>query len=352
MATQKREAVSEITSRDIVLSPEMSQAIAMAERKPRAITHFIKESIALATMDEQTATECLYALPRKERDPITGDQVTKWIEGPSARLAEIINYEWGNCRAEGKITDDFGEYVTAQGTFVDLEKNSGVRTEVRRRITTKRGDRYSADMIAQTGNAAISIARRNAILAGIPKVFWSKIYEAARQVVKGDSTTLVNRRSEAVRFMTNFGATPQMICDTLGVKSIEEIGLDHIATLRGMATAIKEGEHTIEEIFGKKDQPAQPTDDKNKSAPAAGSTTAKAKAALQGKPAADADKPDEKALTALRSAADKAGVGENALIERFKVDKLEVLTREQYEEAMRYCATVLAGGAPPEEAGK
>jgi hypothetical protein len=337
------------TAIEVVLTPEMNQAIAMADRKPRSIPAFIKESVALVTMDETTAEDCLYALPRTETDPITGKKEKKTIEGPSARLAEIINYQWGNCRAEGKITDDRGEFVTAQGTFVDLEKNSGVRTEVRRRITTRRGDRYSADMIMQTGNAAISIARRNAILAGIPKVFWSKIYEAARQTVAGDSQTLINRRGKAIAHMQKLGVTVEMIIEALGVQSTEDIGLDHLVTLRGIATAIREGETTVEEAFSKKDaqQPAgdAAADQKNKNAPKPGATTAKAKSALKG-----SDKKgglDEQSLTSLRSSADKAGVAENALIEKFQVESLEVMTREQYEEAMRYVAGVIADNAPP-----
>lgn len=337
-----------VSAMDIVLTPEMNQAIAMAERKPRTIKRFLASSIELATMDEQTAAECLYALPRKERDPITGEQVTKMIEGPSARLAEIINYEWGNCRAEGRITDDRGDFVTAQGTFVDLEKNSGVRTEIRRRITTRNNQRFSADMIAVTGNAAISIARRNAILAGIPKVFWIRVYEAARKVVAGDAHTLVNRRSEALAYMQKIGVTAEMVTRTLGVDSVEAITIDHLATLRGFATAIKENEATIEEIFAPKDAAASgsatagtTTNDKKKSnAPAPGATTAKAKNALK-KDLAESD------FTTLRQTIDKAGIGENAIIEMFSVDRLESMTREQVEEATRYAMTVLAGGAPP-----
>lgn len=341
-----------VTPMDVILTPEMSQAIAMADRKPRAIKTFIKESIELATMDEQTAADCLYALPRKERDPITGDTVTKMIEGPSARLAEIINYQWGNCRAEGKITDDRGDFVTAQGTFIDLEKNSGVRTEVRRRITTKNGSRFGADMIMQTGNAAISIARRNSILAGIPKVFWVKIYEAARKAVAGDSHTLVNRRSVALQYMQKIGVTAEMILETLELKSVEDIGLDHLVKLSGMATAIKEGEATIEEIFHKKDGPKDVAtsngDDskkKGKNAAPVGTTTQKARDALNRKKE-DSGVLDEQSIAALRRGADMAGVGENALLEKFQVESFSVMTREQYDDALRYVSGILADNPP------
>lgn len=347
MADSKHEVIT--ATNDITLTPEMSQAIAMAERKPRSLTGFIKNCTALATMDEQTAADCLYALPRKEKDDATGKFVTKMIEGPSARFAEIINYEWGNCRAEGRITDDRGEFVTAQGTWVDLEKNSGVRTETRRRITTKRGDRYSADMIMQTGNAAISIARRNAILAGIPKVFWIKIYEAARQVVAGDARTLVNRRDDALAYMQKIGATTEMVLAALDVKGVEEITLDHLATLRGMATAIKEGEATIEEIFSKKEpeQAGAPPAKNGKEPPKPGATTAKAKDALKGKDAPRSRKPEQSELEALVAIRDKAGVPDNALLKRYDIDDLGQLSGEQFEDAMRFLAGVLTANDVP-----
>lgn len=341
----------ELTTHDpsltqLISKAEIDQQIATAKQYPRSIKHFISTGIELATLDEQTAEDCIYALPRTETDPITGKKEKKTIEGPSARLAEIAHHAWGNCIAGARVLDDRGEFVTAQGVFHDLETNSKVSFEVRRRITTRRGDRYSADMIGVTGNAAASIALRNAVFKGIPKAFWSKIYEAARKVVAGDSETLVNRRGKAVAHMQKLGVTVEMIIETLGVQSLEDIGLDHLVTLRGIATAIKEGEVTVEEAFPKKDAATPAADEKkNPSAPAPGATTKKAKTALKGADTAkDVDAP---ALDSLRRAADKAGIAENALIEKYQIASLEVLTKDQYDEAMKYVAGVIASNTPP-----
>lgn len=328
----------------LISKAEIDQQIATAKQYPRSVKKFIDKAIELATLDDDTADECIYALPRREKDPITGKTEMKMIEGPSARLAEIAHHAWGNCIAGARVLDDRGEFVTAQGVFHDLETNSKVSFEVRRRITTKRGDRYSADMIAVTGNAAASIALRNAVFKGIPKAFWSKIYEAARKVVAGDAQTLVNRRSKALDHMMKLGATPEMIVKLLGVQSTQDIGLDHLVQLRGIATAIKENETTVEEVFGKLDDqnpPAGGADTKkNPDAPKPGSTTAKAKTALK---RGDKNKLDEREIESLKKSADVAGVGENALLEKFQVESLEVMTRDQYEEAMRYVADLLAG---------
>ncbi len=230
---------------------EIDQQITTAKQYPRGIRQFLDEAKALVTLNEQVAQECIYALPRKERDQATGKTITKNIEGPSARFAEIIAHSWGNARAGARTVDETGDFVTAQGVFHDLEKNVAITYEVKRRITDKHGRRYNADMIGVTANAACSIALRNAVLKGIPKAFWQPLYESARQVVMGDAKTLANRRSDALAFLQKLGATQEMVLELLEVKGIEDITLDHLVTLRGLATAIKDGDTTVEQAFAK-----------------------------------------------------------------------------------------------------
>jgi hypothetical protein len=163
-------ALSQITS------SEIEQQVAVARRFPRSITGFRREATQLVTMDEDTAGECMYALPR----------AGKKIEGPSARFAEIIANSWGNCRAGARTMDDDGKFVTAMGFFFDTQKNVAITYEVKRRITDKDGKTFKDDMIGVTANAACSIALRNAILKGVPKAFWKPVYDAARKCAIGD----------------------------------------------------------------------------------------------------------------------------------------------------------------------
>src|SRR3954464_1853056 len=136
--------------------PEIGREIATAKRFPRSVTTFMRRAKEMATLTPEIAASCIYALPRKEN----GRQ--KNIEGPSARLAEICASAWGNLRAEGKVLGNDDQFVTARGTAWDVESNVAIAYEVKRRITTSKGDRYGADMIGVTGNAAASIALRNA----------------------------------------------------------------------------------------------------------------------------------------------------------------------------------------------
>ncbi len=233
----------DISSLAVLNKSEIFQQIETARRFPRSIVQFRKEALQLVTLDETTAAECIYALPRGG----------KTIIGPSARFAEIINYSWGNTRAGARVVSVGEEFVTAQGLFYDLEKNTAISYEVQRRISDKNGRRYNADMIGVTSNAASSIGLRNAILKGIPKALWNPMYEAARKVVAGDVRTLANRRDEAIKAFAIFGIKPEQIFTVLGIQGIQDMTIDHLVVLKGLLTAIQDGDTTPEQAFARQD---------------------------------------------------------------------------------------------------
>lgn len=218
---------------------EIDMQVATAHKWPRSIKRFRQEALQMVTLNESVAESCIYALPRGN----------KTIEGPSARFAEVVASAWGNCRAGARVVSDAGDFITAQGVFHDLERNVAITYEVQRRITDSKGRRYNADMIGVTGNAASSIALRNAILKGVPKAFWDDMYQAARSTVMGDFQTLANRREEAMKAFIALGVKKEQVYAKLGVNGIEDIGLEHLVTLRGLITAIKEGDTTPEQAF-------------------------------------------------------------------------------------------------------
>lgn len=233
---------------ELVTRTEYDVQISTAKKYPRSIKQFINTAMEMVTLNTSIADECIYALPRDG----------KTIEGPSARFAEIIVSAWGHARSGARIVAEDDKWITAQGVCHDLQNNSLITIEIRRRITNKQGKRFNDDMVGVTGNAASSIALRQAILKVIPKAFWSPIYEEARKVVMGDAKTLVNRRADALAYLQKFGATQEMVIAKLGVKGAEDITLEHLVTLKGFATAMKDGEATVEKIFAK-DEPATTT---------------------------------------------------------------------------------------------
>lgn len=236
---QPADLVPEDSTITLIGRSEIEHQISTARRFPRSIKRFRDEALQMVTLSESVAEQCIYALPRDG----------KTIEGPSARFAEVIASAWGNNRAGARVIDDSGDFVTAQGVFHDLERNVAITYEVQRRITDKHGRRYKPDMIGVTANAACSIALRNAILKGVPKAFWEDMYSEARKVIMGNVQTLANRRASAIAAFQRFGITPEKVCEKLAVAGIEDIGLEHLVTLRGLLTAIKDGDTTPEDAF-------------------------------------------------------------------------------------------------------
>lgn len=244
----------------LVSDAEVDTQVATARRFPRSITSFMRRAQEMATLTPEIAAACIYALPRDG----------KTIEGPSARFAEVVMNAWGNMRAEGKTLGDDGQYVTSRGVAWDLEANTAIGYEVKRRITNRNGQTYNADMITVTGNAGASIALRNAILKAIPTPFWKPIYNACRKVVAGDVKTFASRRDNMLHEFAVMGVTEERLCAALGLKGKLDITLDHMATLAGFFTALKDGDTTIEEAFpeqGGLGSP-QPAQRKSQQAPA------------------------------------------------------------------------------------
>ena len=229
---------------------EVDQQITTARAYPRSITTAVKNITTLATLDDKSAGECIYALPRGGKP----------IKGPSIRLAEIIASQWGNCRVGARVVhvDRVEKFVEAEGVFHDLESNTATTSRVRRRLSDKSGRLLNDDMIVVTGNAACAIAKRNAILGAVPKAVWRKAYDTVERVIAGDVKTLVERRATAMKAFAAFGVKPEQIFEALDVAGMDDVTSDHIVTLVGMHSALKSGEETVEAMFGPKPSEVPP----------------------------------------------------------------------------------------------
>lgn len=218
---------------------EADIAITTAKKFPRSISKFRQDAMSMATADVDVAASCFYRLQR-------GGKV---IEGPSARLAEIIASAWGNMKFGARVVAEDDKFITAQGVAHDLEKNVFTSIEVRRRITDKNGNRFNDDMIVMTGNAAASIALRNAIFKTIPFSYAKVVYEQAKKTAIGDAKTLGQRRAGMVDAFAKIGVTQEMLLNFVGQSSMEDVGLREIETLIGTFSAIRDGDTTVDEQF-------------------------------------------------------------------------------------------------------
>ena len=235
--------VQGIIQLDAVERANVDSQVATAKQYPRDIRRAVNNSVAMATMDYNTAQSCGYALPRGGK-PITG---------PSVHLAKLIVSNWGNIRAEAKVVQVTDKQVISRGTCWDLENNVATAIEVRRSIVGRNGQRFNDDMITVTGNAANSIAYRNAVFSVIPKAVTDKVYQAAQHLITGDLSDeekVVARRKKCIDFFKEeYGISEEEVVALCGKQTVNQIKSDQIALLLGITQSLKDGDTTIEELM-------------------------------------------------------------------------------------------------------
>lgn len=224
---------------------EFDIQIVTAKRFPRDLTRVKNNCIALVTMDKEIAESCRYTLPRGGKS----------LSGPSVHLARIIAQQYGNIRVDARIKQETDKYIISEAVCFDLETNYACKIEVRRSIIGRTG-RFNDDMITVTGNASNAIAFRNAVLNVIPKGLTDIIYKAVMEKLTGDlsdETKLVSARLKAIQyFKDQYDVDEKRLLKTMGLNSVNQIKAEQIADMKGMIQSLKDGDSTVDEMFGQK----------------------------------------------------------------------------------------------------
>jgi hypothetical protein len=244
METQEVETVQQISPEVVYLQDKAAIDIQISTAKafPRNITKAVQNAIAIVSMDVETAETCTYSVPRGG----------KAITGPSVHLAKIIAQVWGNMRVEAKVVNIDQQHTTSEAVCWDLESNLAIKTQVKRSITGKNG-RFNEDMVTVTGNAANSIALRNAILSVVPRGVINKVYKSAKQAITGDvsdEAKLIAKRKKVLDALKDtYNVKEEEVLRAIGKAAVEHITADDLVVLIGIGTAIKDGDTTIEQAF-------------------------------------------------------------------------------------------------------
>jgi len=254
--SENEESLSIQINADIVYQQDKAQIdmqISTAKAYPRNIKRATNNAVSIVTMDKETAKICNYSVPRGGKS----------ITGPSVHLAKILAQQWQNLRVEAKVVDIDERHVTSEAVCFDLENNLAIKTQVKRSIIGSSGKRYSDDMITVTGNAANSIALRNAVLSVIPKSVVDHVYNSAKKFIIGDvsdETKLMNRRKQVIEALRDtYSVTEKEILSSIGKAAIDHVTPDDLMVLIGIGTAIKDGDTTVEQAFKKKNTSDTPT---------------------------------------------------------------------------------------------
>lgn len=218
---------------------ELECQLDAAHKYKRSVTKFLMDAKTMATITPEVAESCMYSVPRDG----------KTITGPSVRLAEICASAYGNLQIAARVLEAEDEEIVAQGAAWDMERNTRFTIEVRRRIVGKNNRRFSSDMIVTTGNAAASIALRNAVFRVIPRAYVDTIYDHARLVAVGDAKTLVDRRTTVLERLLKMGITRERVLARLDKPGVDDIGLAELEALIGFGTSIKNGDLSADEAF-------------------------------------------------------------------------------------------------------
>lgn len=240
MELQRIENVSALRA---IIREEADVAVVTAKQYPRSIERAASVASALVLSSTESAAECFYALPRGG----------KWLTGPSIRFAELLQHSWGNCRSAARIIAEDDKRIVAQGVFFDCETNITLSIERQRSIvygknSDRRGEKFDDDMVNVTGNAACSIALRQAILQGIPKALWRPIYSQIEGVIT-DPKTISATREKALSYFADKGFAPAKVCALVHVEGADKIGPKEIFLLRGLRNSVEDGDISMEQAF-------------------------------------------------------------------------------------------------------
>lgn len=235
----------EVNALAVMERAEIDSQIATAKQFPRSLATFIKQAKDMVSVDEETAESCIYRRPVGKE----GNQVV-YAEGESIRMAEMVAACYGNLRVSAVITEMTPRYIKAVGFAHDLEKNYAAKSEVVESTVTKQGVPYSERMRMVVAKATLKKAMRDAIFSVVPKSLFKSVTNLAREIAFGKTQMPLDKRREGLmQWIAKIGIDQDRLFAALGIKGVEEIGIEQLEILTGLKTAIKDGDCSVEEAF-------------------------------------------------------------------------------------------------------
>jgi hypothetical protein len=237
---------------------EIQTQVATANQYPRDVKRAITQIRDMAMASVEIAASMSYEQPGRTNHK-TGKKGDPII-GPSIRALELFSGPWRNLRIGSQILEvsEAKRMVKVRGVCWDMENNVIWDSEVSRRITAG-GD----DGIALAIGSGSSIAMRNATKRTIGPMV-DIICQECREFVERNSK--VDAKDKLFEYFASLTPTPldkASILKILDIEAESDLTPKHIARMRALAVALKEGftsvERELEELKPKHAAPQNAT---------------------------------------------------------------------------------------------
>ncbi len=254
-----------------ILQIRTKNQLMVAIQRPRDMKKFETQLLASAA---HAGEDFFYSIPFKEHKPgcqnrRSCDCPKTYVEGPGVGLTRMAAQLWGNCSVDTRIEQETDSAFLVRSDFVDFETNY-TRSETKRvsKMMARSGGGYrkaadkELDLVYQQGASKVE---RDCVRRSLPHHIIERAFEVAKAAALQEKAPLNQQIARIIRRFGEIGVTLEMIERQLGCRFTEEAmtkaekdGRDVCAQLRGMLTAIKGGDTTIDEAFAVPQQSQAP----------------------------------------------------------------------------------------------
>lgn len=222
----------------------------ISTQRPRNEKKILNESLNELEIYPSCASEAMYNKPvgKNEQGKMT------YAEGLSIRAAESLGNRWDNSAyGVDKVAED-DDSVTLVAVFLDYEKNT--RHVLQKRVSksyrkrTGQIQRYTPDRFDIVMAANQSKLLREVILRSLPAGLKKEYESKAKKLLSGEDIN--TRIKKMVSVWKELGISKEQLTKLAG-KDIQQFNHADITSNIGTYNAIKDGDITIESVFGKKE---------------------------------------------------------------------------------------------------
>lgn len=230
-----------------IVKLENATQMQIAVQRPREEARILSESLRELDIYPSMSREAIYNKPVGKDDK--GEM--KYVEGLSIRAAESLANRWDNSSWGTTIVSEDEESATIAAVFLDYEKNTRHVKEQRvsKFYKSKQGliIRHGPDRFDIVLGAHGSKNLREVILRSLPAGLKKEYETKARNILKKEP--LAAQRQSIIERFADLSVTIEQL-EKWKAKPLKDWKKEDIIDALGLANAIRDGESSVEGIFG------------------------------------------------------------------------------------------------------